>query len=118
MLRSILDGLVYNDIYPMVDSNLSCANVGSRKGHNVRDNLFVLYAIMNSIKSGSDAACDVAVYDVDKCFDSLWNQECLNDLWDLGCQDKNLNILAQENKSASVAIQNSEATKIISIENI
>ena len=115
----ILTKLVYNDIYPIVDSNLSDANVGSRKGRNVRDNLFVLYAILNSIKSGGEAACDVAVYDVEKCFDSLWNQECLNDLWDLGCQDNNLNILAQGNKSANVAIKNSKGiTKRTSIENI
>ena len=32
IFRSILDRLVYNDIYPEVDSNLRDANVGSRKG--------------------------------------------------------------------------------------
>jgi hypothetical protein len=52
VLRSILDRLIYNDIYPVIDSELSDANVGSRKGRNVRDNLFVLYAVMNSVKSG------------------------------------------------------------------
>ena len=51
IFRSILDRLVYNDIYPVVDENLSDANVGSRKERNTRDNLFVLYAIMNSIKN-------------------------------------------------------------------
>ena len=50
VLRSILDRLAYNDIYPEVDSSLLDANVGSRKHKNVRDNLFVLYAIINSIK--------------------------------------------------------------------
>ena len=103
--RSILDRLVYNDIYPEVDSNLSDANVGSRKGRNVRDNLFVLYAIMNSIKSGGEEACDIAVYDVIKCFDSLWAQECINDLWDAGCRDDKLKILALGNENARVAIR-------------
>ena len=74
VLRSILDRIVYNDIYPVIDSNLSDANVGARKGRNVRDNLFVLYAIINSIKKGGEEACDLGVYDVEKCFDSLWNQ--------------------------------------------
>ena len=32
ILRSILDRLIYNDIYPVIDSELSDANVGSRKG--------------------------------------------------------------------------------------
>ena len=50
ILRSILDRLVYNDIYPVIDSSLSDANAGSRKGRNVRDNLFVLHATINSIK--------------------------------------------------------------------
>ena len=80
IFRGILDRIVYNDIYPEVDKNLSNANVGSKKGRNVRDNLFVLYAIMNSIKSGGEEACDIGIYDVIKCFDSLWAQECINDL--------------------------------------
>ena len=105
IFRSILDRLVYNDIYPEVDSNLSDANVGSRKGRNVRDNLFVLYATMNSIKSGGEEACDIAVYDVIKCFDSLWAQECINDLWDAGCRDDKLKILALGNESARVAVR-------------
>ena len=62
IFRSILDRLVYNNIYPINDKNLSDANVGSRKGRNVRDNLFVLYAVMNSIKSGGEEPCDWEVY--------------------------------------------------------
>ena len=105
IFRSILDRLVYNDIYPTIDSQLSDANVGSRKGRNVRDNLFALYAVINSIKSGNEEACDLGVYDVTKCFDALWNQECLNDLWDVGCQNDKLNVLAQGNTSARVAVK-------------
>ena len=119
IFRSILDRLLYNDIYPIVDSNLSDANVGSRKGRNVRDNLFVLYAILNSIKSGHEEACDVSIYDVEKCFDSLWNKDCLNDMWDAGCQDDKLNLLAEGNKIASVAVKSSEGiTKRFTISNI
>ena len=105
VFRSILDRLIYNDIYPVIDSELSDANVGSRKGRNVRDNLFVLYATMNSIKEGGEDACDIAVYDVIKCFDSLWNQECINDMWDAGCQDDKLHMLAKGNESAKVAVK-------------
>ena len=45
ILRSILDRLIYNDVYPVIDSNLTDANVGARKGRNIRDNLFVLNAV-------------------------------------------------------------------------
>ena len=56
---------------------------------------------------------------MEKCFDSLWNQECLNDLWDAGCQDDKLHILAQGNKSAHVAIKTSKGnTKRIVISNV
>ena len=108
ILRSILDRLIYNDIYPIIDSNLSDANVGSRKGRNVRDNLFFLYAIMNSVKSGNKEPFDLGVYDVIKCFDALWNQECINDLWDAGCQNDNLHLLSLGNQRASVAIKTPE----------
>ena len=48
ILRSILDRLIYNDEYPNIDENLSDSNVGARKGRNVRDNIFVLNAVLNS----------------------------------------------------------------------
>ena len=98
IFRGILDRFMFNDIYPEVDSNLSDANVGSRKGRNVRDNIFFLHVIMNSIKSGGEEACDIGLYDVMKCFDSLWAQECINDLWDAGCSDDKLKILLYEMK--------------------
>ena len=52
VLRNILDRLIYNDIYPIIDSNLTDANVGACKRRNIRDNLFVLNAISNSIIRG------------------------------------------------------------------
>ena len=56
---------------------------------------------------------------MEKCFDSLWNQECLNDLWDAGCQDDKMHILAMGNEYAMVAIKTSEGnTKKVSISNI
>ena len=50
--------------------------------------------------------CDIAAYDVQKCFDALWARECVNDLWDAGCQDDKLALLHLENKRAKVAIKN------------
>ena len=51
VLRNILDRLIYNDIYQTIDTNLSDCNVGNRKGRNIRDNLFVLNAVLNSTKN-------------------------------------------------------------------
>ena len=80
--------------------------MGGRQGRNITDNLFVLNAITNDVANGSGKPCDIAAYDVEKCFDALWAQECINDLWDAGCQDDKLSLLHLENKSAKVVIKN------------
>ena len=59
IFRSFLDRLIYNDIYPTIYSYLTDANVGSIKGRNVMDDLFVLYAIMNSVKTGNEEPCNL-----------------------------------------------------------
>ena len=81
--------------------------------------LFVLYAVINSIKKRSEDPCDLGVYDVIKCFNSLWNHECNNGLWDAGCQDDKLHILEKGNEYAYVAVKTPEAnTKRVTISNI
>ena len=60
------------------------------------DKLFVLHAILNYIKKGGEEACDLGIYYVIKCFDSMWNQECLNNLLIAGCQDDRMHILQKE----------------------
>ena len=49
IFRSILDSLVYNDEYMNIDRNLTDSNVGARKLRNIRDNIFVMIAIFNSM---------------------------------------------------------------------
>ena len=99
--------MIYNDEYENVDENLSDCNVGSRKRRNIRDNLFVMNAIMNSSKQGCDSACDINVYDVRKCFDSLWLAECINDLFESGLKNDKLCLLYYSNKTARIAIKTS-----------
>ena len=56
VFRNILDRLIFNDEYQTIEKNLTDSNVGGRKGRNIRDNIYVLNAIMNSIKKGSEEA--------------------------------------------------------------
>merc|ERR1719319_1043148 len=107
VLRNILDRLLYNDIYPIVDENLTDANVGARKGRSIRDNLFVLNAVMNSVIKGNEQPCEIGVYDLEKAFDSLWAEECINDLFDAGCTDDKLVLMHLENQNAQVAMKTS-----------
>ena len=95
---NILYKLLYFDLYEKIDDSLTDCNVGSRKRRNIRDNLFVINAISNQSKQKNKEAFDVCVYDVRKCFDSLWLHECFNDLWDAGLQNDKLSILKKKTR--------------------
>ena len=82
IFRSILDMLIYNDEYKNLDKNLTDSNVGARKNRNIRDNIFVLQAILNSVKKENENGIDCQVYDIEKCFDSLWLHEVVNSLFE------------------------------------
>ena len=105
VFRNILDRLIYNDEYPKIDSYLSDCNVGGRQGRNVRDNIFVLNAVMNSISKGNKEPHDVQVYDLIQCFDSMWLKECINSLYEAGLDNDRLNLLYLSNASAQVAVK-------------
>ena len=105
MLRNILDRLIYNDLYQTIDTNLSDCNVGNRKGRNIRDNLFVLNAVLNSTKNKNEEPLYICVYDVRKCFDTMWAKEAVNDLYDLGFQNYKLLLVHRANEHASIAVK-------------
>ena len=109
VLRNVLDKLIYEDEYETIDSNLTNCNVGSRKRRNIRDNLFVINAIANSSKKSKEAT-DINVYDVIKCFDSLWLSECINDLYDAGLDNDKLVLLHESNMHANIAVKTSSGT--------
>ena len=110
VLRSILDRLIYNDEYYNIDHNLTDCNVGARKGRNIRDNIFVINAITNSVRKGKEEDIDIQVYDVETCFDSLWLQDCINDMYEAGLQNDKLSLLYLENLNAKVAVKTAKGT--------
>ena len=105
IFRSILDRLIFNDYFGKVDDFLTDCNVGGRPKRNIRDYLFVLNAITNLASKGKGKLCDIAAYDIEKCFDAMWAQETINDMWDAGCRDNKLSILHMENQSAQVVVK-------------
>ena len=82
VLRMILDSLIYEDKYTSLDENMSNSNVGGRKERNIRDHLFVVHGVINSVLNGEGESIDIQIYDVEKCFDSLWLEDCMLDLYD------------------------------------
>ena len=103
-IRSIIDKLMYNDIYDIVDSMMSDSNVGGRRGRNIRDNLFIINGIINyALKEDLDV--DINLYDIAKCFDAMWYQETMNDMWDVGVQDDKFALMAKMNEKCSIAVK-------------
>ena len=84
IFRYILEKLIYNDEYENIDKNLNDSNVGARKNRNIRDNLFVLYSVMNSVKNKELDDVDIQIFDITKCFDKLWLEDSLTDLYEAG----------------------------------
>ena len=107
IFRSILDRLIYNDEYSNLDENLTDCNVGGRKVRNIRDNIFVINAILNSIRKGKENEVDFQVYDVKNCFDNLWLHEVINSLYEAGLDNDKLPLLFLENRNAQVAVKTS-----------
>ena len=107
VLRNILDRLIYNDTYGLLDSNLSDGNVGNRRKRNIRDNLFVLNAILNTETKSNGEPLDINIYDAYKCFDTMWADEAVNDVFELGFQNDKLPLLFLENQNANIAVKNS-----------
>ena len=105
VFRSILDRLIYNDEYKNIDRNLTDANVGARKNRNIRDNIFVMNAIFNSMSKDNGENLDCQVYDVETCFDALWLHEVVNCLYDAGLKNDKLTLLFLENNNANVAVK-------------
>ena len=103
-LRSILDRLVYNDKYPIVNSNMSTSNIGARKNRNIRDHLFVVNAIITDVKNTKENL-DFEIFDIKKCFDKMWSSETSNDLFDAGVRDDKFVLIANSNQSCKIAVK-------------
>ena len=107
VLKKILDKLIYADTIEYIDKSMSDSNIGARKQRNIRDHLFVLYAVINSVIKGGEECIDVQVYDIQKAFDSLWLDESFNDIYDALPQNKRddkLSLLYNTNKRNLVAV--------------
>ena len=119
IIRTILDRLIYNDEYEVIDEALSDSNVGARRGRDVRDNIFVLNAITNSVMNGKEEPLDIQVFDIEKCFDALWVEECINVIFETGFDNDKLPLLFLENQNAMIAVKTpTGVSKRVPIKNV
>jgi hypothetical protein len=103
IIRMIKDRLIYNDIERVI--GMSDSQVGARTEYNIRNHLFVMLAVMNSVKNKECAPIDIHLYDLCKCFDTLWLEECCNDLFEAGVVDDKLALIYEGNSTNRVAVK-------------
>ena len=66
VLRKILDKLTYLDKYPELDMAMSDSNIGARKNKNIRNHLFIIHGVINSVVQDKDKCVDIQVYDISR----------------------------------------------------
>ena len=106
-LKKILDKLIFLEKYDDVDNHMSDSNVGARKGRNVKNHLFIIYGIINSVIKGNEECIDIQIYDLVKAFDALWLEDCMIDLFDSLSnenRDDKVALLYESNKKNLVAV--------------
>ena len=50
---------------------------------------------------------DIGIYDVQKCFDTMWAKEAINDIYELGFTNDKLPLVYLANQTAHIAIKSS-----------
>ena len=76
-------------------------------------------AVVNSVIKGKEDAVDLQLFDVEKCFDSLWVEECINDIYEAGLDNDKLAILYKENQNSACAVKvNDVLSKRFNMKNI
>ena len=84
-IRTIFDKLILVYKYDVINSSMSCSNIGARKGRNIRDHLFVINGILNEALQNKNKNIDVQIVDIEKCFDKMNYTETANDMYEAGC---------------------------------
>ena len=104
-VKSMLDKLTYADVYDQIDSNLSCSNIGGRKGRNIRDHLMIVYGIINDVIYGQAQPVDIQLFDISKCFDEMWHAETMKDIYDTKVQDDKFAMIAKLDEKCSINVK-------------
>ena len=118
---SILDKLIYNDVYERIDNSMSCSNNGGRKNRNICEHLFIVNGVINDVINNKNTKeVDIEIYDVAKCFDKLEYHNTANDFFKAGVHDDKFVVVANSNKKCDVAIKTpwGSKTKRTTFENL
>ena len=111
--------LIYQEIYEIIDKSMSDSQIGSRKGKNIRNHVWILNSILSDVlNTKKKKSVDIQIYDYKQCFDGLWLEECLNDMYTGGLKDNKLNLLYNANSIVNIVVKTAVGkTKQSSIQN-
>lgn len=90
--------------------NMSDSNVGGRKQRNIRNHLFMVYGVINSVMHGEGPPVDLQIYDLAQCFDSMYLSDTMNDVYDTlppHERDDQLSLTYKMNRENLVAVRTS-----------
>ena len=107
ILKKIIEQLIYTDKFEHIDKNMSDSNIGGRRKKSIKNHLFIVYGIINSVVKGDAEPVDIQIYDIEKAFDALWLQDTMNDLMDTiptNHLDNKMALLYEGNMSNMVAV--------------
>ena len=93
VLNCIMQKLIYKSNYEEIESNLTDSNCGARKNRNIRNNTFVLNAVLNEVNKNKKKAVEILIYDYWQCFDGLDVETTVNDLYEAGVTSDHLNLI-------------------------
>ena len=120
VIRCLIDKLLYLDIYPTIDEKLSDCSNGARKCRGVRDNIFIVNSISNSVINGEQEPIVIEVMDMEKCFDKLWLEATINAFYECGINNDKLNLIYILNNKSEVAVKigNTSSKKTTLVKNV
>ena len=90
VLKKILDKLLYFDNYMNIDEDMSDSNIGARRNRSIKDHLFIIHGIVNSVVKGKEDSIYIQVFDLEKVFDALWLEDSLYDIVDALPEEKKM----------------------------
>ena len=106
ILNSILQKLLLKSNYDQIDENLTDSNVGSRKNKNIRNNTFIVNAvILEANANKAKSSVDIQIYDYRQAFDALNVTTTLNDLYNVGVTSDHLNLISDCDSRSNIAIK-------------
>ena len=106
--KRILENLLYDELYEIIDDNMSESNIGGRRKRMAKDHLFLVYGVINEVINGDGNPVEIMVMDIEKAYDKLNLRNSLNDIIDTipneYANDK-ISLLFKTNERTEVAIK-------------